>query len=265
MKIMSDKNLPNEPRLRDLAVGVQVIIDNHPLVQVPDPQAQQYRRIGYLRSHATGGRRRRGTGTLIAAGDAVGILTCAHNLYDPGVAGPVDRIEFFPAKTGAAEPYGVINAGAAMLRIPDGYLADPDPGNRHDYAVVRLDLDQIPAGFGPLATMAVVPVEELDAVQVTGYPDVEPPQPNQVMYYSRGATLNDPTDTGLLRYNASTMGGSSGSPVCRMRTGQGGIEVPELDRVFAVHVDGDRQNHEYNWGVYLTAGIIQWIAGQMAH
>jgi len=264
---MKEGNPRSEPVMRTRDIGPRVPIDGHPLTPVPDPRAEYYRCHGLLKMYCTDGVYR-GSGTLIAAGDGVGILTCAHNLYDGTVAGPAERIEFFPARHEAEQPYGMITAESAMLRIPAGYLATPQPGNRHDYAVVRLHRDQIPEAIGRLVTMQWLAGELPATVQVTGYPDVSRvPMPDPVMYYSRGATLNDPTATGLLRYNASTRPGSSGSAVCRVHVGQGGTEVPDLAHVNAVHVDGNDvvdPDDRYNWGVYLTPEIIRWVTEQLA-
>lgn len=247
------------------ALGPQVVIDGIRPTLVPNPQADDYRCVGYLSVEKTSGWKR-GTGTLIAAEGGYGILTCAHVLYDNSAGGPASQIEFAPARTGDNRPYNIIVAESNMLRIPDRYQGEASIGTRDDYAVVRLDPSQVPREIGPLPGMATLPVADLGTVQVTGYPAEEAPRPTRAMYYSQGATLNvgnDPAVTGLLRYKASTLPGSSGSGVCRVRAQLGG-GVPELKSITAVHVDGDRVDHKYNWGVYLTKEIIDWVVRQIA-
>lgn len=55
----------------------------------------------------------------------------------------------------------------------------------------------------------------------------------------------------------------SGSPVVRVDPRDGG--VPDLASITGVHVgNGSRPDGAYNKAVYLSTGVIQWIAGQMA-
>lgn len=243
------------------AVGPQVIIDGRMPVQVPRPQDPYYRCVGLLKGFTAEGDVHEGTGTLIAVGSGYGILTCAHVVYDDATASPVERIEFIPAKTLGHEPYGVISAEDDAIRVPDTYVGPPTTGTRHDYAVVRVHPDQVPEAVRPLPKMRTVPVGELVQVQVTGYPDVPSPMQNPAMYLSRGDVVNDPTLTGLLRYKASTLPGSSGSGVCRLNLDR--EPVPDLAHITAVHVDGDREHHRYNWGVYLDDQVIGWVNRQV--
>jgi V8-like Glu-specific endopeptidase len=253
---------PQGAGVPDEALGPEVIIGGKMPVRVPNPQGEYYRCVGYLRAFRTAGKRGRSTGTLIAAGTGFGILTCAHAVYDNAAAGPAERIEFVPALTLAAQPYGVISADQDAIRIPDEYVGESTKASRHDYAVIRLEPNQIPAGIGPLPTMETIPVDDLDEVQVTGYPNVPAPQPNPAMYYSQGDVINDPASTGLLRYKASTLKGSSGGGVCRVRTVEGAA-VPDLEHITAVHVGGSGKAQS-NAGVYLTAEIIKWVREQIA-
>jgi V8-like Glu-specific endopeptidase len=256
---------PSETELLSWDFVPQVIIDGHPLVPVPDPTAQYYRCHGMLVTQRTVGVGR-GSGTLIAAGTGFGILTCAHVLFDPATGGPGAGAEFSPAMTEDTRPYGTITVEGGRLRIPQAYIDQPERGGRNDYAVVRLTREQIPADIGPLATMQPVAPWQPATVQVTGYPNVSPERPNPAMYYSRGVTLNDPAGGGLLRYNASTRFRSSGSAVCQVHTGEGGAQVPNLAHINAVHVAGYEAtdpDDRYNWGVYLTSEIIQWVTEQV--
>lgn len=259
---MNEEIRASRPELRARAVSPRIPVPGHPILAVRHPEAEYYRCYGLLRMHFTSGPDL-GSGTLIAAGEGVGILTAAHNVYDTAVAGPVERVEFFPARTVDRQPFGVIAASRDRVRIAPGYLRNPVEGGPHDYAVIRLDRDQIPAGVPPLVTMASLGVEEPVNVQVTGYP-IAAPEPDPAMYFSRGTTLNDPAQSDVLWYNASTRGGSSGSAVCRM-IGQGGSAAPDVAHVNAVHTafNDDDPDDLYNKGVNLKPGVIAWVAAQL--
>jgi hypothetical protein len=239
-------------------------IDGHPIVPVPDPHADYAQCVGLTMAATSDGNVLVGTGTLIDADGGVGILTCAHNVFDEGTGRPALWIVFVPALTVGETGDVVFSALREQIRIPAGYHGGGSVGTATDYAVVRLRAESIPVGLYPLPTMEMIPVARLGNVQVTGYPD-EPAQPNPAMYFSRGAASLDPANPNLLRYKASTRSGSSGSGVCRVAGNPQDGEVPELETITAVHVryDDDDPLDVYNVGVYLTVGVIEWVQGQL--
>ena len=259
---MNDDELGRGPERQSGAARPAIPIDGHPIVPVAAPGAEYFRCYGQIVTYETQGPGY-GSGTLIAAGEGFGILTCAHNLYDEAIADLVERIEFSPGRTATATPYGTISADQDMFHVPAQYLANPDD-DRYDYAVVRVDRDQVPAGIGRLVTMESVSMATQVAVQVTGYPNNRPTHPYPTMCYSRGVTLTNPATSGVVRYNASSQPRSSGSAVCRV-LGTGTAEAPDVAHVNAIHINGvgTGPGSPYNEAVYLTSDIIRWVAEQV--
>lgn len=228
-----------------------IVIPGHDLVPVPDPdQLDYYRSIGQFRIFIGSGFGR-GTGTLIQAGSNVGILTCAHNLYNGGAL--VDSADFTPCQGPEGSPFEPIAVPQSNMWVSPGYILAPNPGNRYDYGVVKLKRSELPPPerLGPLAQMAPLTLDSAIEMQVTGYPSS---LFNTTMCYSTGSFTPAAVQGGLVYYNASTAKGSSGSGVCF----KGNLEF-----ITAVHVDG-RAAIGANWGVYLTKEIIEEITEVLA-
>jgi len=228
-----------------------VVFKGHDLVPVPDPnQLDYYRSIGQFRIFVGSGFGR-GTGTLIQAGSNVGILTCAHNLFREGKL--VDSADFTPCQGPEGSPFEPIAVSQANMWVSPGYMLAANPGNRYDYAVVKLKRSELPPAekLGPLARMAPLILDSSIAMQVTGYPSS---RFDTTMCYSVGEFTPAAVKEGLVYYNASTAKGSSGSGVCF----KGNLEY-----ITAVHVDG-REALGANWGVYLTKEIIEELTEVLA-
>lgn len=242
--------MTNQPPVRPpapLGATAHILIPGHPLVLVPDCDVEYYRCVGQFEFAPS---QSVGTGTVIAAGPNIGILTCAHNLCLPRTNTLVDSIVFTPCRDPDNSPYSSIVVQRAQMWISPGYMGQT---GQYDYAVVKLRTADLPADWmlGPLPQMQTfVPVDGVE-IQVTGYPAET--NDDHRMRYSLGNFVPAAVANGLVSYNASTEPGSSGSPV---------TVRDNLQDIFAVHIFGDRDT-VLNYGVYLTPDIIAEITDEM--
>jgi V8-like Glu-specific endopeptidase len=242
------------PKRTGKSISVQVVIPGHPLVRVPDPNLLDYYRCVGQFVLIEPGATFTGTGTLIKAGDNIGILTCAHNLTLDNSNVLIDSATFTPSQTPTGSPFAAIPIPQSKMWISPGYYLNPVAGNRYDYAVVKLKASDVPYlnKLGPLPQMATLTLSDSIGVQVTGYPTEA--FGDNGMGYSTGNFTPAAVQAGLVYYNASTAKGSSGSGVCF---------VNNLEFITGVHVAGDA-SQLVNWGVYLTPEIIQEITEVLA-
>ena len=243
---------PQSGPSRFRSTSVHVIIKGHDLRHVADPNLLDYYRcIGQFELFEPGNTFV-GTGTVIQAGDNVGILTCAHNLCLDGSSNLIDSAEFTPCQGPDGSPFDPIAVPQSRMWISPGYKSNPVVGGRYDYAVVKLKRSELPQGLGPLPQMSSITPDDSIPVQVTGYPAAV--FTDNSMGYSIGSFVPSQVTDGLIYYTASTAKGSSGSGVCIQ---------DNLQFITAVHVDGSTEKQK-NWGVYLTKEIIQEITEALA-
>lgn len=252
------------PASRGRADIPMIPIPGSAIVQVPNPTADYYHCVGLLLSYVSNGDVLVGTGTLIDSAGGVGILTCAHNLYDEATNRAALWTVFLPGFTLGAAGDAVLSAGQDQMFICPAYHGATSAAGPNDYAVVKLNRADVPTGLAPMPSIQTIPGDRLARVQVTGYPNVTAPDPNPAMYYSRGtARLDNPDNPRMLYYQASTLNGSSGSGVVRT-TGTGAAETPEMATITAVHVGFENPTTgPFNKGVYLTTAVIEWIDEQI--
>ena len=102
MTIQKAAGPPQHPRG---GASVHIVINGIQPVPVPDPDVDYYRCVGQFEYMSGGGF---GTGTVIASGGKIGILTCAHNLCVGDSNQLEEQLIFTPCREATGSPFSSI-------------------------------------------------------------------------------------------------------------------------------------------------------------
>jgi len=215
----------------------------HPLAPVKDPAGPANRHVGKL-NYLKKGKTLGATGTLFSIGAAFGILCAAHSPLIEIVDGAqilIDQATFVPAYNGGgmAEPYGRITVPRKDMWIPSDFR-DPARDDAYDYAVMRVDREQIDQRLLEGLPQLKVPEPPYNTIQVIGFPVGE-----SAMYYSTG-DITEVRPPNICDYDASTLGGMSGGPLRRL---------PHFSQIIGVH-GGGVGTQPLNRGVLMNRDMI---------
>jgi len=180
---------------------------------------------------------RRGTGVLIGTKT---VLTCAHVLVKDQQWG--ENTTFTPGKDGSDEPYGRINV--ARQKVKSGYWNEED--SNYDIALIVL-ADAIGEQTDYMR-IEIKPTSFFDnaGLNIAGYPvDLGN---SQKLYHAFGHS--DGVYGNLIRHDADTESGQSGSPVWTYNEGE------NERRLVGVHISG---GESYNYAIRITDSFFEWI------
>lgn len=210
--------------------------------QIREPQYWPFCSICYLYITRQDGRISKGTGWF--AGPKL-IVSAGHCIFDPDDGGGASSIFVVPAKNGSINPFGVLQAVAAVSH-PNW---NSGQNANYDIGFIFLDSSQTAEQVGWF-DCAVVPdhLSKLPSVvDVVGYPD-DNNKPSATMWKNSGSV--EVTSPYLFQYQMDTSKGQSGAPV--FFTSNKDSMQTRKRIVVAIHTNYENGS---NGGVRITADI----------
>lgn len=184
---------PRAPRVPEKNLGAS---------KVPDPTVFPWCAVGAL-FFVSGGEDWVGTAFVIAES---GIMTAAHNLFDPD-DGYSTKVEFVPAYENGQAPFG--RWAYSDYWVPDEYKKDADD-DAYDLGLVALEEDpdtqsSVADLVGQIQVQTNFPLNEPRTFHEVGYPD-------EFMWQSSGAYTRSLDKGGIIGKEGELPKGASGGP-----------------------------------------------------
>lgn len=209
--------------------------------QIANTKVAPWDGVGQLVMTFPNGATYTGTATVL---DATHVMTCAHNLYDADDGGRAVKVEFFPGRNGALDPFGGVEA-AALHYQPD-FERNPHD-TRLDYAVVALK-KAVPVSLTRYQVRVASDRDLRDlTVQIAGYPG---DKAVGTMWCDSGRLTA--VKAGSLEYKISTFRGESGAALA--------AKAGERWCIYGIHVGG---TDEANEACRVTSAVLRAIEGWM--
>lgn len=191
------------------------------------------------------------TGTLINVGGAIGILTCAHAMWDPAAHAKISGGTFAPAYGAQGEPqFAAIEFTSHDILIASKYNGESKV-LANDWAVIRVSGAPDGLDSAKMPQMAVQTSHSVQAdIRITGYPT-----PSTRMMYSTGTVRY--AFGGAIVYEIGSDHGFSGSAVLRV----GEPQPTSIIGVHAGHLGGENERGAAMIVKAVADEITRWLKG----